>query len=62
MEIARHYDISYIVVGELERAVYDPYGLIKFETMAGSGILLKVYDANNVQIYQVPPTKPALSN
>jgi len=59
MEIARHYDISYIVVGGLERAVYDPNGLNKFEAMAQSGILLKVYDANNVQIYQVPTTKSA---
>ncbi len=57
MEIARHYDVSYIVVGGLERAVYDPNGLNKFEAMAQAGFLHKVYDANNVQIYQLLPTK-----
>ncbi len=62
IEIAHHYDVSYVIIGGLERAVYDVNGLNKFEAMAQSGILLKVYDANNVQIYQVPPTKSTLSN
>jgi len=62
IEIARRYDISYVIVGGLERAVYDVNGLNKFEGMVQSGTLLKVYDANNVQIYQVLPTKSALSN
>ena len=54
MEIAERYDISYIIVGGLERAVYNVAGLSKFQVMAQGGRLLKVYDANNVQIYQVP--------
>jgi len=57
MEIASHYELSYVIVGGLERAVYDPNGLKKFEAMAEAGILLEVYDANNVQIYQVLPTR-----
>ena len=57
IEIARRYDVSYVIVGGLERAVYDVNGLNKFEAMAEAGILLKVYDANNVQIYQVLSTK-----
>ena len=58
IEIAHHYDVSYVIIGGLERAVYDANGLNKFEAMAQSGILLKVYDANNVQIYQVAPSQP----
>jgi uncharacterized membrane protein len=54
MEIAQRCDVSYVVVGGLERAVYDPAGLNKFRVIAQSGTLLKVYDANNVQIYEVP--------
>jgi uncharacterized membrane protein len=57
MEIASHYDVSYVIVGGLERAVYDVDGLSKFEEMAQRGVLLKVYDEYNVQIYQVLPTR-----
>ncbi len=53
MEIAHRYDVSYVIVGGLEHAVYDPNGLNKFEGMAQAGMLLKVYDANHVQIFQV---------
>jgi len=53
LEIVQRYDISYVVIGGLERAVYDVAGLNKFQVMAQGGTLLKVYDANNVQIYQV---------
>jgi YYY domain-containing protein len=59
IEIARHYDVSYVIVGGLERAVYDPNGLNKFEGMVQQGILLKVYDANNVQVYQAPASPTA---
>ncbi len=57
MEIASRYNVSYVIIGGLERAVYDPNGLNKFEGMTQAGMLLKVYDANNVQIYHVLPTK-----
>lgn len=55
MEIVRHYKVSYVIVGGVERAVYDQIGLNKFPVMAQSGMWLKLYDANNVQIYQVSP-------
>jgi uncharacterized membrane protein len=54
MQIAGRYDVSYVIVGGLERAVYDPNGLNKFERMTQAGMLLKVYDANNLQIFQLP--------
>jgi uncharacterized membrane protein len=62
MEIASRYDVSYVIVGGLERAVYDPNGLNKFEGMTQEGLLLKVYDANNVQIFQVLHSESALPN
>jgi uncharacterized membrane protein len=59
MEIASRYDVSYVVVGGLEHAVYDSQGLSKFEDMAQAGLLLKVYDANSVQIFRVLSEEPA---
>jgi uncharacterized membrane protein len=53
LELLRHYQVSYVYVGGLERAVFSPEGVGKFEAMAQTGALSKVYDANNVQIYQV---------
>ncbi len=48
------YNIAYIYVGPLERAVYNAKGLEKFAALAAAGKLEKVYDADKVQIYQVP--------
>lgn len=62
LEIASRYDVSYVIIGGLERAVYDPNGLNKFDGMTQAGMLLKVYDANNVQIFQVLATESAFSN
>lgn len=46
------YDISYIVVGELERIYYQPTGLEKFS--ANDGVYWnKVFDQGNTQIYEV---------
>jgi uncharacterized membrane protein len=54
LQLAHRYNISYVIVGELEHAVYDTNGLNKFEDMAQKGILQKVYDAYDVKIYQIP--------
>jgi YYY domain-containing protein len=54
MQLAQRYNISYVIVGELEHAVYDANGLNKFEDMAQKGIIQKVYNANDVSIYQIP--------
>jgi YYY domain-containing protein len=56
LQLAQRYHISYVIVGELEHAVYDINGLNKFEDMVQKGILEKVYDAYDVKIYQIPPT------
>jgi YYY domain-containing protein len=52
-EIIGRYDVSYIYVGELERAYYDQRGLAKFETMTQQGLLEIVYDESGVTIYRV---------
>jgi len=61
---ARHllntYGVSYIIVGELERAYYQPQGLAKFDAWAQQGYLRQVYPAPGsnagalvVRIYEV---------
>jgi len=47
------YGVSYIIVGELERAIYNPAGLAKFETLAEQGYLKAVYTGGAVTIYRV---------
>ena len=51
-DILDEYEITYIVVGELERAYYSPAGLHKFQIMARSGILQPVFQNEGVVIYQ----------
>ncbi|HET6822991.1 MAG TPA: hypothetical protein VFH34_10100, partial [Anaerolineales bacterium] len=51
MEIARHYDVLYVIVGGLERAVYDANGLNKFDDASDRWKL--VYRNEHVKIYQV---------
>jgi YYY domain-containing protein len=52
-DLLRRYKVSYVYVGPLERALYDANGLSKFEAMTTSGALSMLYDADDVQIYQV---------
>ncbi|MBN1286152.1 MAG: glycosyltransferase family 39 protein [Anaerolineae bacterium] len=49
------YDVSYIVIGETERATYDPAGLAKFQAMAEANLLARVYasESGNTVIYAV---------
>jgi YYY domain-containing protein len=61
LQILQRYDVSYIYVGPLERALYDVAGLNKFEAMASSHVLSKVYDADGVQIYQINSSERALN-
>ncbi|HET9223719.1 MAG TPA: DUF2298 domain-containing protein, partial [Roseiflexaceae bacterium] len=62
LKALRLYGIEYIFVGELERAIYDPSGLAKFETMADAGQLQRVYAQGQTSIYQLLPSDrpPAL--
>ncbi len=46
------YDVKYIVVGQLEHAMYDPAGLAKFEQYNGS-LWHAVYQDGDTVIYQV---------
>jgi YYY domain-containing protein len=47
------YEVSYIIVGALERATYDPAGLAKFAQMVQSGLLEQVYEKGETVIYRV---------
>jgi uncharacterized membrane protein len=50
-EIARRYDVEYVIVGSLERALYDANGLEKFDRE--SDLWSLVYQNEQVKIYQV---------
>jgi YYY domain-containing protein len=52
--LAQQYQVRYIYVGQLERAVYAGSGLAKFEQMAAQGSLAVVYRNPQVVIYRVP--------
>lgn len=52
-QIIRRYDVSYIFVGEEERAFYPDSGLSKFDAMTQAGLLETVYDKGPVKIYHV---------
>ena len=51
-ELLRRYDVAYVVVGELERLNYSAEGLAKFEEMAESGRLRKVYENKGTEIFR----------
>jgi uncharacterized membrane protein/4-amino-4-deoxy-L-arabinose transferase-like glycosyltransferase len=57
MELLRKYNVRYIYVGQLERLLYDPQGLAKFEGMAGDELELVYpnaqYSNPQVAIYRV---------
>ena len=46
------YDVSYIVVGQLEQAAYSPEGIAKFERLNGR-TWQEVYRDGNTVIYEV---------
>lgn len=49
----KRFRVSYVYVGELERAFYDPQGLTKFDAMVSQGLLELVYENSAVKIYKV---------
>ncbi len=53
LQLLRHYNVSLVYVGPLERILYGAAGVEKFETMAAADALTQVYDNNGVQIYVV---------
>ena len=60
-ELLDHYGVTYIIVGEEERAYYAPDGLAKFETLKNEGYLRAAYQGGAVTIYEIvsPSRGPA---
>ncbi|HIQ04690.1 MAG TPA: hypothetical protein EYH31_03240, partial [Anaerolineae bacterium] len=54
-QIIRDLHISYIYIGKLERTVYPPDGIAKFDRMADMGLLEVVFRNQEVTIYRVKP-------
>jgi YYY domain-containing protein len=53
MAFLKKYHVTYIVVGQLERAFYDPAGIEKFDRMAQAGQLKAVFTVGQTTIYEV---------
>ena len=51
----RHYDIRYVAVGGLERAVYPAAGLAGFDELVGRGALEVALASGADRVYRVPP-------
>ncbi len=51
-ELMEEYEVTYIVVGELERVYYADAGLRKFQDMTNSGYIRPVYQNEGVLIYK----------
>jgi len=49
----QYFDVSYIIVSDLEKAYYPAEGLVKFEAMVERGLLEVVYHQGNATIYKV---------
>jgi uncharacterized membrane protein len=49
------YGIEYVYVGQLERALYPPAGLARFDALAQAGKMHVVYQRGATVIYQVAP-------
>jgi YYY domain-containing protein len=54
MALLQKYEVTYIVVGSVERATYPAAGLAKFEQG-----LVKVYGDGDASIFRMPPAEPA---
>lgn len=51
-ELLRRYDVSYVVVGKLERIYYSEPGIHKFSLMVEQGLLREVFSNHAVVIYR----------
>lgn len=55
VDIIWHYDVSYIIISEMERVHATSEGLIKFEQMVQLGLLEVVFEDGPAVIYKVVP-------
>ncbi|MEO7910744.1 MAG: DUF2298 domain-containing protein, partial [Roseiflexaceae bacterium] len=53
------YGVEYVYVGQLERALYPPAGLARFDALAQAGKLQIVYQRGATVIYRVAPAEHA---
>ena len=53
IELLQKYDVSYVVVGDLERLNYGERGLAVFDEMARRGLLSRVYENEGTAIFRV---------
>ncbi len=60
--LLRYYNVEYIIVGDLERAVYTADGLAKFDTMVQQKLLEIVYNNNGTRVYHVLPSALVLTD
>jgi hypothetical protein len=51
--LLRDYGVEYIYVGGLERVVYDPVNVAKFEQLIRQNAIERIYDQEGTQIYRV---------
>lgn len=58
LDILRHYDVEYVIVGALERAYYSSEALAKFEVMAEQGLLEIAFQHDGSTIYRVADDAP----
>jgi YYY domain-containing protein len=54
MALLQKYEVTYIVVGSVERATYPAAGLAKFDQG-----LMKVYSDGDASVFRMPPAEPA---
>ena len=52
LDLLRLYEVEYVVVGQLEKAYYPDYGLLKFDRMVRDGLAEVVYQNEGIKIYQ----------
>ena len=52
VKVMKRYDVSFVVVGDLERLNYGEAGLAKFDVMEKEGLLSKVYENDGTAIFR----------
>ncbi|MCA9914902.1 MAG: hypothetical protein KC496_16225, partial [Anaerolineae bacterium] len=55
VEMLRYYQVRYIIVSDMERAIYPASGLAKFDQMVQMGILTEAYQREGAIVYEVNP-------